>query len=53
MFSRILQALMLVAVMLAITPVYAAEPTPAEKVEKVVWHVDFADPRRLMRITDT
>ncbi|MBU6484113.1 MAG: DsrE family protein [Betaproteobacteria bacterium] len=47
MVSRMLQALMLVAVMLAITPVYAAEPTLAEKVEMVVWHVDFADPRRL------
>ena len=47
MLSRMLQALMLVAVMLSITPAYAADPAPAEKVEKVVWHVDFADPRRL------
>ncbi len=47
MVSRMLQALMLVAAMLAITPVYAADPASAEKAEKVVWHVDFADPRRL------
>ena len=47
MLSRMLQALMLAAVMLSITPAYAADPAPAEKVEKVVWHVDFADPRRL------
>ncbi|MGE5668816.1 MAG: DsrE family protein [Betaproteobacteria bacterium] len=47
MLSRMLQALMLVAVVLSITPVHAADPAPAEKVEKVVWHVDFADPRRL------
>jgi intracellular sulfur oxidation DsrE/DsrF family protein len=33
--------------MLSITPAYAAGPASAEKVQKVVSHVDFADPRRL------
>jgi uncharacterized protein len=47
MFSRILQALLLVTVMLPIAPAQAADPAPAEKVEKVVWHVDFGDPRRM------
>lgn len=47
MLSRMLQALMLVAIMLPIAPAHAADPVPAEKVEKVVWHVDFGDPRRM------
>ena len=47
MLSRMLQALLLAAVVLSITPACAADAAPAGKVEKVVWHVDFADPRRL------
>jgi uncharacterized protein len=47
MLSRILQALLLVTVMAAMAPGHAADPAPAEPVMKVVWHVDFADPRRL------
>ncbi|MGA8032758.1 MAG: DsrE family protein [Casimicrobiaceae bacterium] len=47
MLSRILQALILMTVMAAIAPTHAADSAPAERVMKVVWHVDFADPRRL------
>lgn len=47
MLSKTLQALILVAVMASIAPVHAVDPAPANPVMKVVWHVDFADPRRV------
>jgi intracellular sulfur oxidation DsrE/DsrF family protein len=47
MLSKILQALLLMTVMVAIAPTHAADSAPPEPVMKVVWHVDFADPRRL------
>jgi intracellular sulfur oxidation DsrE/DsrF family protein len=45
MFARI--PLVLLLALLSLAPARAAEPAAAEPVMKVVWHVDFADPRRL------
>ena len=47
MAIRFVQALMLAAAMLWLAPARAADPAPASPVIKVVWHVDFASPRRL------
>jgi uncharacterized protein len=45
MFIRI--ALSMLFALLALAPAQAAEPAAADPVMKVVWHVDFGDPRRL------
>ena len=45
MFTRI--ALSLLFALLALAPAHAAETAAAEPVMKVVWHVDFGEPRRL------
>ena len=45
MFARM--SILFFLALLALTPAHAAEPASAEPVMKVVWHVDFAEPRRL------
>ena len=45
MFTRI--PVLFLLTLLVLVPAHAAEPASAEPVMKVVWHVDFAEPRRL------
>jgi intracellular sulfur oxidation DsrE/DsrF family protein len=47
MLSKFLPALMLAGALASPAPAAAADAVAAEPVMKVVWHVDFADPRRL------